>query len=45
MQLEYKRWLARILAGIYVEEPAGVADELAEYFAEVFRIPGTERPT
>jgi hypothetical protein len=37
--------LARILAGIEdVDDPAA-ADELTGYFAEVFRIPGTDHPS
>jgi 4-hydroxybutyryl-CoA dehydratase / vinylacetyl-CoA-Delta-isomerase len=41
MQLEYKKRLARVLAGIDdVADPDAVADELTGYFAEVFRIPG-----
>ena len=39
MQLEYRKRLARVLAGIdEVEDSAGVADELTDYFAEVFRV-------
>ncbi len=41
MQLEYKKRLARVLAG--VEEcasPEQTAEELSGYFAEVFKLPG-----
>jgi len=39
MQLEYRKRLARVLAGIdEVEDSADVADELTGYFAEVFRV-------
>jgi 4-hydroxybutyryl-CoA dehydratase / vinylacetyl-CoA-Delta-isomerase len=39
MQLEYKKRLARVLAGIdEADEPAGVVDELAGYFARVFAL-------
>ncbi len=39
MQLEYRKRLARILAGIdEVEDSAALADELTGYFAEVFRV-------
>jgi len=38
MQLEYRKRLARILAGIdEVEDSGALADELTDYFAEVFR--------
>lgn len=40
MQLEYKKRLARVLAGIEVEDAQAVAEELSGYFAEVFRLPG-----
>ena len=44
MQLEYRKRLARILAGIEdIEDPTATADELTGYLAEVFRIPGTDR--
>jgi 4-hydroxybutyryl-CoA dehydratase/vinylacetyl-CoA-Delta-isomerase len=46
MQLEYKKRLAKVLAGIEdVEDPAGIADELTGYFSEVFRIPGKDHPS
>ncbi len=39
MQLDYRKGLARTLAGIdEVEDPAGLAEELTDYLAEVFRI-------
>lgn len=38
MQLEYKKRLARVLAGIEVDDPDAVAEELSGYFAEVFRL-------
>ena len=45
MQLEYKKRLARVLAGIdEVEDPAAIAEDLGGYFAEVFRIPGSGQP-
>lgn len=38
MQLDYRKRLARILAGIEdVEDSTALADELTGYFAEVFR--------
>jgi len=38
MQLEYRKRLARVLAGIdEVEDSGALADELTDYFAEVFR--------
>jgi 4-hydroxybutyryl-CoA dehydratase/vinylacetyl-CoA-Delta-isomerase len=50
MQLEYKKRLARVLAGLdeagdptaVAGDPTAVAEELAGYFAEVFRIPGKD---
>ena len=39
MQLEYRKRLARVLAGIdEVEDPAAVVEDLTGYFAEVFRV-------
>jgi 4-hydroxybutyryl-CoA dehydratase / vinylacetyl-CoA-Delta-isomerase len=41
MQLEYKKRLARALAGIAPDADAeGVAEELSGYFARVFEVPG-----
>jgi 4-hydroxybutyryl-CoA dehydratase/vinylacetyl-CoA-Delta-isomerase len=46
MQLEYKKRLARVLAGVDgVEVPDEITDELSGYFAEVFRIPRVGQPT
>ena len=45
MQLEYRKRLARILAGIEDVDDPTAADELTGYFAEVFRIPGTDDPS
>ena len=43
MQLEYKKRLAKSLAGIAeVDNPGAIAEELSGYFAEVFRIPSSE---
>lgn len=42
MQLDYRKRLARILAGIdETPHPEQLADELTGYFAEVFRVEGT----
>jgi 4-hydroxybutyryl-CoA dehydratase/vinylacetyl-CoA-Delta-isomerase len=39
MQLEYKKRLAKVLAGIEVrEEKSAVVEELGGYFARVFEI-------
>ncbi len=40
MQLEYKKRLAMVLAGIEIEDdPEAVADELGGYFGRVFELP------
>ena len=39
MQIEYKKRLAASLAGIdEIDDSAALADELTDYFAEVFRV-------
>ncbi len=44
MQLEYKKRLARVLAGVdECPSPEQTAEELSGYFAEVFRIPSETR--
>ena len=41
MQLDYRKRLARILAGVdEIPDPIQLADELTGYFAEVFRVEG-----
>jgi 4-hydroxybutyryl-CoA dehydratase/vinylacetyl-CoA-Delta-isomerase len=46
MQLDYRKRLARTLAGIdQVDDPATLAEELSDYLAAVFRIAGhTDAP-
>jgi len=41
MQLEYKKRLARVLAGLEVEgDPDALVEELGSYFSRVFSLPG-----
>ncbi len=42
MQLEYKKRLAKILAGIEPKETEAIAEELSGYFAWVFQIAGEQ---
>ena len=42
MQVEFKKQLAKTLAGIPAESQQEVSEDLSDYFARVFSIPGKD---